>query len=105
MLRERREANPAGAAAEAEAGIANADDSGLLNIPRPDPLPLDPRKRWRHMYDGTLPPRPRDSSSNTSEYANVLDSSESGSESDFDNRYESIEWALVAPWIFAGFSL
>lgn len=51
-----------------------------LNIPRPDPLPLDPRHRWRHMYDGSL----QFPTSGLFAESGAVDSSESGSESDLD---------------------
>merc|ERR1712079_150115 len=103
MLREQREASNIETENETPAGTGNASAKNNttttlaemedIDIPRPDPMPLDPRKRWRHMYDGTLPPRPSTASTSTSTSNNsqsalqeLLDSSESGSESDFDIR-------------------
>merc|ERR1712079_784594 len=103
MLREQREASNIEAENETPAGTGNAAAKNNttttlaemedIDIPRPDPMPLDPRKRWRPMYDGTLPPRPSTASTSTSTSNNsqsalqeLLDSSESGSESDFDIR-------------------
>ena len=73
----------------------------LGGLPRPEPLSLDPRIRWRHMYDGTLQGQTLSSSAavagsasgssslnnSTNSSNNLLeglDSSESGSESDLD---------------------
>ena len=74
----------------------------LGGLPRPEPLSLDPRIRWRHMYDGTLQGQSLGSPGSASNMASVsgtsslnnsatssnllegLDSSESGSESDLD---------------------
>ena len=86
MLREQRESNPSDQANE----HWDHRYEGLNNLSRPEPLPNDPRKRWRHMYEGTLPPStstPAQSSSSASAIASILDgmdSSESGSESDLD---------------------
>ena len=73
----------------------------LGGLPRPEPLSLDPRIRWRHMYDGTLQGQTLSSSATAAASASGssslnnstnssnnllegLDSSESGSESDLD---------------------
>ncbi len=90
-LREIREAEGENSAAsnshaDDPRDIENDDHYGL---PRPDPLPMDLRKRWRHMYDGigdcTRSGR-GGSAEHYSFFGHNLDSSESGSESDLDLR-------------------
>ena len=107
VLREQRENQIGGSAnisfnSESLSGVsqnsgsaetASPRDYVELNIPRPDPLSIDPRKRWRHMYDGSvhlsMPPSAISPSTsrhihNVTNLLEGLDSSESGSESDLD---------------------
>ena len=109
MLRDRREAtsvsNQGTTQQPSEDAGYESSAAGMniaqfdLNIPRPDPLPIDPRKRWRHMYDGSLPQLISSNVQNS--MANLLeglDSSESGSESDLDlqnlaNRGRDVLWS------------
>ena len=90
MLRDRREAS---AKNNSKSNCTHEDqenqDVDSLGLPRADKtLPLDPRKRWRHMYDGMALscPGSRERRPSTHEDLHFLESSESGSESDLDGR-------------------